>query len=430
MSKVKLSFEVLRGKLSAAYRKMMSSKLAVKLLGEYDCRLTSDGVDLTHASAKRLKRAQLISVVSLLLCLVFLLSMLVVFGKDVGPASIYNFFREVEHMGEIGQGEREQISYSLPTRNQSFAEFKRGFIVASDREIQVFNKAGYATMTEQLGYSDPQIVSSENTFLVYDLGGRGFAIYNSFEDIYIETREYPISAADMSGDGDVVIVGRSSKYNTELVLYDDEGNREFAYMRSDHTVDCKFSPNGKRVALLTLDAADGEYLYTLTVINTKNGEVVSDVTRTGSIPYDCYYLDGDRIALVLSDSLVIYNNKCQKVGEFEYPDAQLYRVAVRDKQVALMFTKDKVNMKNTVYIIDNGGEQKKEYDIYGEFSDMMLFSRYLYFATEDKVMRLDVGSLKLQSVQMNAVNGKIVVLDSSRIMLCRPNMSYIIDSWS
>lgn len=333
-------------------------------------------------------------------------------------------------MGEIGEGEREEISYSLPTRNQSFSEFKRGFIVASDREISVFNKAGYATMSEQMTYSNPQIVTSDETFLVYDLGGRGFTLFNSFEDIYIESREYPISAAAMATDGRFAISASSAIYNTEVVFYDESGESLFAYMRSDYTVDMKYSPSGKYLALVTLDASEGEYIYTLTVLSTKNGKVVSHVTRSGRLPYSCYFMEGDRIALICSDAVIVYNSKCEKVDDYEYPSGQLYRVDASKEFIALMFIKDKVNMNSTVRILDSKGEEQVDFEMYGEYSDMVISSRYVYFASEDGVYRLNIHSPKLQFFELNATNGRILILDSSRVMLCRPNMAYIIDSWS
>ncbi len=412
------------------FNKLKNNKFTAWVSRVYDKWLERGGADTKSVGAKYARRSHLISAVALVLCIVFLLSMFVIFGKDVSPTKMYDFFREVGAMGEIGEGEREEISYSLPTRNQSFSEFKRGFVVASDREIQVFNKAGYPTLTEQMSYSNPQIVASENTFLVYDLGGRGFSVYNSFEDIYVESREYPITAADMSEDGRFAIAAKAAKYNTEVIIYSAEGDAEYAYRRSDYAVALKYSPSGRYISLLTLDASEGEYIYTVTVLSAKNGEVVSHVTRSGSLPYSCYYLDGDRLALVCSDKLVIYNTKCEKVGDYEFPKGQLYRVAVSGKNIALMFIKDKVNMKSTVYIIDSSCEEKMDFDMYGEYFDMTLSSRYAYFSSEDGVVRFDLSGEAMQTYEINATNGKILILDPSRIMLCRPNMSYIIDSWS
>ncbi len=416
--------------LVAIKKKIKENKAAEKLSSDYDKKLSDDGIEISHSSAKSAKKAYFLGVAALLLCVVFLFSMFAIFGKDIKPLNMYYFFREVSLMGQIGEGEREQISYSLPTRNQSFSEFKRGFIVASDREVQVFNKAGYSTLLEQTDYSNPMITSSENTFLVYDLGGRGFTLYNSFEDIYLENREHPISAAAMAENGRFAVVGSSARHNTEAVFYDEEGKKEFVYKRADYTVDCKFSASGRHFALLTLDASGGQYIYTLTILDSTSGDVISTVTRSSSLPYSCHYMDGDKIALIMSDSVVIYNNKCEKVGEYNYPESQLYRTSVDGKSIVLMFTEDKVNMRNTVYVIDTDGDVKKEYEIFGEYSDIAISAKHVYFASDEGVYRLDTGSLKLQFAEAVSSGGKILILDSGRIMLCRPDMSYVIDSWS
>ena len=306
-----------------AKNKIKENKIAKKLSADFDAHLSSDGIDTSDAMAKSAKKMSFVAVISVALCIVFLLSMLLIFGKDVGLKNAYYFFREVNLMGEIGEGELQKISYSLPTRNQSFAEFKRGFIVASDREIQVFNKAGYSTLLEQMSYSNPMIETSLDTFLVYDLGGVGFAVYNSFEDIYLENREYPISTADMSTDGKFAIVGKSARYNTEVIFYDDEGKRELAYRREDLAIDCEYSESGKHFALLTLDASRGEYAYTLTALNTKSGEVIFSITKAGDLPFSCHYMSGDRLAVVCQNSVSVYNSKGQEIGRYDYPDSKL-----------------------------------------------------------------------------------------------------------
>lgn len=408
--------------------KVRNNKMARKLASDYDKHLEADGIDVSHASAKNAKKMYFTGLAAIVLCIAILLSMLLVFGRDIGPLNMYYFFREVSLMGQIGEGEREQISYSQPTRNQSFSEFKRGFIVASDREVQVFNKAGYETLIHQSNYSNPMIASSKNTFLVYDLGGRGFTLYNSFEDIYSESREYPISAADMSSDGEFAIAGMSERHNTEIVFYDRDGKREFSYKRGDYAIDCDYSENGNHLALLTLDASGGEYIYTLTVINTKNGEIVSSAEGFRDLPYNCYYMNGDRIAVISDGAVVIYNNKCEEIGTYGYPSGKLYRISVNEKNIALLFTDDGVNMKNTLYIIDSRGKLEREIEIRGEFSDMTVSTKYAYFAAEDGVYRLDLGNGKLYFSGVEGTDGKIIILDGSRVMLCRPNMSYILDN--
>ena len=413
-----------------AKNKIKDSKIAQTISADFDARLSSDGIDTSDEMVKSAKKMSYAAVISLALCIVFLLSMFIAFGKDVGFKNAYYFFREVNLMGEIGEGEAQKISYSLPSRNQSFAEFKRGFIVASDREIQVFNKAGYSTLLEQMSYSNPMIEASADTFLVYDLGGVGFTLYNSFEDIYLENREYPISTAAMSGDGKFAIVGKSARYNTEVIFYDDEGKREFAYRREDFAIDCEYSENGKYFSLLTLDASRGEYAYTLTILNAKNGEIISSITESGNLPFSCHYMSGEKIAVVCQDSVFVYNNHGEKIGGYDYPSGKLQGVAASEKNLALLFVDDGVNMKNTLYILDSRGNLLKECEISGEYYDMTISSRYVYFSADDGVYRVDISSLKLEFSPVFATDGKILVLDNGRVMLCRSNISYILDDWS
>ena len=423
MRKIKLELDNVKDRIK-------DSRVAEKLSSDYDANLSAEGIDSARLSAKRAKKAHFAGLISIALCVAILLSMALIFGKDISPMNMYYFFREVNLMGQIGEGEREQISYSQPTRNQSFSEFKRGFVVASDREVQVFNKAGYETSISQLDYSNPIVISSKNTFLVYDLGGVGFTLYNSFEDVYSESREYHISAADMADDGRFAVVGKSQRYNSELTLYDDEGKREFSYKRNDYAVACKYSENGNHIVLLTINTSLGEYIYTLTVISTRNGEVVSSVDAAGDLAYGVYYMNGDRIAVLCEGSLTVYNSKCEEISTFDYPTGELYRVSGNEKYMALLFTDDKVGMTNTLYLIDSRGALVRELAISGEFSDMVISSKYGYFATKGGVYRMDLNSGKLEFASVEGTDGKLIILDSARVMLCRTNTSYILDSWS
>ena len=398
------------------------------LKAKYQHKLVSDGVK-ENSYSNAAASAWVVGIISLITLIVLILGVAVFGGKNISFDSMYYLYRDVNSMGRIGAGENTRLDYTIPKKKQDFALFKNGLCVAGDTEIQIFNKTGNQTMSVSTSYSNPDVISSKDYIVVYDIGGRGFCAYNSFAEIYSEKRDYPISTAALSYDGRLCVIGQTQSYNCEVTVYDESFGKEFTYKRNDYAIDCEFDSAGRNLALCTLTSSDGTYLVTLTLLDTKKQEVKAQLEIEDVLPYECHYIGNDRIALICSDRVLIYNEKMDLKGEYRFPRLEFEYVSVSSEGVALMFVNDKLNKENTVVVIDSKGKEKTEYEYVGDCSDMALFDGYIYIAEADGVLRVDCGSKNESYAELDLRGGKLVICDKDRVIVARESVADVISAF-
>ena len=407
---------------------LYSLRLTKKLKASYSARLEKDGV-CDGEYKKAAVNFWALGVISMILLIALVMTIGVFGGKNISFSGMYYLYRDVNAMGRIGEGENTRLDYTLPKKNQDFALFKNGLCVAGDNDIQIFNKNGNQTLSQSTAYSNPRVLPSKEFVVVYDLGGRGFCAYNSFSDIYSETREYPISTAALSNEGMLAIVGQTQAYSCELTLYDSDFSKLFSYSRNDYAVSCGFDESGRYVSLVSLSSRDGDYLVTLAVIDTKKQEVKHEVKIDGVLPYECRFMDGGRIALVCSDRVLIFNDKLELYCEYEYPSLELADVSVTSDGIALMFINDKLNSKNTLVVLDSKGKEKLYHEYTGDAFDTVISYGCVYVSQATGVWRIDYSTKDESFAELDSDGGRLIVCDKDRVIVARQSVADVIVSF-
>ena len=411
-----------------AIRKARSAHPIKKLKAKYKHKLAADGIcESAYSNAAAISWT--VAIISIVAIIIFILGVAIFGGKDVSLDGMYYLYRDVNSMGSVGSGENTRLDYTIPKKNQDFALFKNGLCVAGDTDIQIFNKTGNQTMSVSTNCSDPEIAASNEYIVVYDIGGKSFYAYNSFAEIYSEKRDFPISRVAIADNGKLCVVGQSQSYNCEVTVYDDSFKREFTYSRNDYAIDCDFDSDGRNIALCSLTSSGGEYLVTLTLLDTKKQEVKAQLEIDGVLPYECHYIGNDRIALICSDRVQIYNERLDLKGEYRFPNLELEYMSVSSDGIALMFVNDRIKGQSTVVVIDSRAKEKMEYEYTGDSSDMALFGGYIYIAENGGVLRVDCSFRHETYAPIESSGGKLIICDKDRVILARESVAHVISSF-
>lgn len=409
--------------------KVMSAHPLRKLEARYASRLEHEGIE--DCAARRASiRARSISIISFLLLLVLIVCAFAFGNESISLSGVYYMYREVDAMGDAGVGENRRLDYSIPVKNQDLALFKNGLCVASDAELQVFNKNGYQTLGVSLSYTDPKVLAFRDRILVYDLGGRGFCLYNSFTDLYSESREYPISAAAVSDSGIFAIVGKSQSYNCEVTVYGEDMQKMFSYSRNDYAVSCDIDAKGKHLALATLTSNGGSAASYVTVVDIKKQEAVANV-KVPSAVYECRYIERGRLACICSDRVVIYDTDLDVCGEYLYDMGELFSAScdIDGDGVVLMFSTDKTKKKYTAVYLNSKGKIKLEYGYTGDVSDIKAYDGYVFIADKTGVLRIDTDNSNEKTAQIESDGGKIIVCGKDKVILARRSVADVVDTF-
>jgi len=363
-------------------------------------------------------------IVLAVLC-VFLAAVLLFGSSIMSYANVYYMFKDISYINTFSETRPETLSYSQSVGNQTFASFKNGLAVAGDNEIKLFTSTGRVTMTAGSDYTNPQICTSDSYALIYDQGSNSFAVYNSFICVYSESLDYPISSASMSDNGSFLIVTKSAEYRSAVRIYNNKFKLETEYLKNDLIISAELSSNGRYAAIASLDAEGGESKVTISVLETKKGNLKSSTTVTDVLPYKIAFLSSDRIALVCSESMSAYDLNGNRKNIFVYPN-QLSHMSYANGGIALLFDASEADASELLVIFDDNGDLKLTNKIDGNVSDVKMNKDHIYLLCDDKIIRVDTTFGHTSTVAFLEEDARLTLLSGGELLACTPSLAYYV----
>lgn len=355
-----------------------------------------------------------------------ILAVTLIFGGDIFTyENVYYMFKDITYITDYSESRPDTLSYSKPISNQDFACFKGGLAVVSDSEFKFFTATGRATLTVGSEYTDPRMVTGDSRALVYDSGKNSFSVYNSFICEYSERLDHPISSADISDGGRFAVVTRSKSYATAVRVYDSDFSLLTEYSKNDHILSAKLSPDGRFMAVLSMDAEAGAAISTLSVLKIGEDELHASVTLEDSLPYFCTVMPQDRIVIFLSDRVTVFNMKGKMVSEYYYP-AALSSLSASEDGFALLFDEKMAGGASMLAVFDRNGKAYTPKRIEGEVRDIQMQGDQVYLLCADRVLRIDAFSGAEWSAETRHEGAKLIVTESGDVLLCTEASAYYV----
>ncbi len=359
-----------------------------------------------------------------LLCL--LLAALILFGGSIiSYDNVYYMFKDIAYINSFVENRPSSLNYSRPFSNQDFDVFKNGLAVASDSEIKLFASTGRVTMSEGSEFTNPRICSSDTSLLIYDQGRKTFKVYNSFISVRSEELDYPISSADMADDGSFCIVTKSENYGSVVRVYNEKYVLESEYSRNDHVISANISPDGKKIAVLSLDAKDGDGMATLTVVERGKKSTRSSVSLKGILPYTASFISNDRIALISSEYSAVFDLDCREKNREEY-SKKVADISVCDGGFAVLFKDDGIDSAFSLIVFGENGNKISEHKLDGGVADIAIRESYVYVLTDKEVRRIDTLFGTSVSTAHGSENARLVIFDDGTVTVCTNTSAYYI----
>lgn len=354
------------------------------------------------------------------------LAILLFGGRIFSYDNVYYMFKDIEYISSFSEGRPEVLNFSKPVNNQHFGSFKNGLAVVSDSELKLFTSTGRVTLTDGSGYVNPKIVTSSNNAIVYDGGRRSYSVYNSFVKLHSDILEYPIASVDMADDGSYIIVTKSKKYPSVVQIYDSDFELVSEYSKNDHIISAEISDSGKYIAVASLDAREGESLVTLNILKSDSERLHSSVKISGTMPYKCSFIANDRVALICSDRICVYDLRGNVKGEYRYP-SRLFDLHVNDGTLLTLFDFDGSGKGNTVVLFDKNGKDVFSKEIDGNVRDAVYSGNCIYLLRDTDVVRIDTTFGVASYLNYTFEVASLQVVSSGEVVLCTETTAYYLN---
>lgn len=307
-----------------------------------------DGIEKNEyylSVSRRYKLARLVAAAAFLL---FVLLMLAARPEEITTANIMYLFRDINLSS--GSGEAfSGVSYSAEPI-QRFAVYRGELLYVTGREAKLYSATGGLGLSATVSYEQPMVDVSEKYALVYDVGGRGFIVCNSFSELFRDTLDYEIMAADMAESGDFVIVSGGRKHRATVYIYGDDFAQRAVIRKSDFVSGAALSDDGQTLVLTSFGVEDGEY-YTDVVFYTVGADKESSSKRiSGEYPLAVKTMK-DGFSVISSSGVYFYNTDGSERGSYIH-GGSIGMITSSDGYVLLTSPKNTLGSENSVVILD------------------------------------------------------------------------------
>ena len=198
-------------------------------------------------------------------------------------------------------------------------EMNGGFVVLGQESAVVYTDKGVRLRSIQAGYARPALSAGNTRFVLYNRGGTELRVESRSKTLY--TQQYPsgILLSEMGPDGSLAVVTEDPSYTAQMLVYPSSMEQPLIWKMTSKEgtpAAIAFSDNEKKVAVVTLSAAEGKTVSRLYILDrSRQKEILLD-TRTGTVPLQAEWR-GDTLVVAYADGIVAYQEKKGPVAHFD-----------------------------------------------------------------------------------------------------------------
>ncbi len=351
-------------------------------------------------------------ILAVLLAFFLLVSLLTNFSQ-ITYDNFFYLLKDFSAAAGNSQSNYNVLSYDSDTRH-FFALYRGGLTVVNPSNISSFTSTGRRTLNKTSQFSSPCIESSDKYFIIYDISGNTFSVYNSFARIYSETLEYPVSAATFADDGTMALVTRDISHNSVVHIYSKGFKRLFSVPSSSkYAFDVEMSSENDLLAISYYGIGDGSGQTEVSMRRLSNMEAVGEILIDGEFLLDCGFMGEGRFAAVTDRAIRIYDKYFEELYAYEYGSGAVSGYAVNEHGAAVSYT---LNSKNLAIVFDKSGNLLYNESISDTVKDIGVFDKYVFLQNDEGVVRVDTASLDEQ--RLPSSQGKMLIYSGDTVLVC------------
>ena len=375
------------------------------------------------------KRFRILSFILLAVMTVFIIVMFSVNRDEITVENLRYFLRYIDTRQAEKSATTDTITYGDTESIVRFGVYRNGLVVVGKDRVQIFDLTGEEILDINQSNAAPQLLTSDEYMLIYNIGGTTFQLYNSLSKKYEESYSYPIGCAALGDTGAFLITTRSMEYRSVVNVY----NRQFEqiyrwYSPDKHIMDACFRDGDKEFALAALGTQnDGIFYSEIILCETDKEEKRAQFRLQDEIIYRIRYTDDGGIILIGGKAVYVYNNQMELVSNISYGGYTPVMLGSNGALTYFTLNKNIVGSNYTVTVLDKNGNTVYVGDVQGEITRVLPHKDAIYLLFDITVMRisLETGTQISRTIDPNCIT--IENLDDTTLMLCYAEKTQIIN---
>lgn len=313
---------------------------------------------------------------------------------------------------------RDTLVYTADEDNR-YALYRDGLAVLGGEKLTVFTATGREAYSKYLAYATPRLCPSGRYLLAYDLGGKAYSLYNSFDCVESGMLTTPIRGVAVANDGSYCIITDGVEHASLVTLYN-ERFREVAYYNiNEYTICADLTEDGSRLLLASLSSQSGR--MTTHIMLSTPGKQTPDAewTVSDAYPVAAAWLENGNIMLLSTDFVAWYDGEGKELKRHSFltDDVRSYRTT--DEGCILLCRANSYDAATRILAFDKNGEEMYNIVIDTRVTDVAMADGRLAVLTDGEARFYDENApLPYHAVPLTGSYDQLLVCDERDLLLC------------
>ncbi|MBQ2253146.1 MAG: hypothetical protein II328_04095 [Clostridia bacterium] len=372
---------------------------------------------LVHPYEKVSRRLRILKLALIFVLIAFIIGGLFVLREEFTAENLRFLLRDIGFSSPSLGLDASSLSFDYDTSLR--ADLYHSDLVLLRRSLlEVYSFSGSRSLSQEVAFSSPALVTGDKYMLAYDIGGSKLGIYNSFSELYTETFDYKIACADLAGDGTFAVVTAEKGYHSALYVYNNEFSRIFRYATADRVVYdvavCRENP--RLVALASVSAVDGDYLTEVHLFDTARAEVKDHFAFDSEMPLKLSFETQGHISLLTDGALHLLDTDGDDDTTCAFSSEDLSGYYAEGVYDILVKNSSVIGTTLDIEVLEkDGASERRTFSIQNQIQDIRVAHDSVYLLSHNS---LTVYSLKDSSVKTHKLTNEykqILPLSGGRI---------------
>lgn len=375
------------------------------------------------------KRFRVLSFILLGVMVAFIITMFSVSRDEITVENLRYFLRYIDTRQAEKTATTDTIVFGDTESIVKFGVYRNGLAVIGHDRVQIFDLTGEEILDINQSNAAPQLLTSDEYMMIYNIGGTTFQLYNSLSKEYEESYPYPIGCAALGDTGTFLLTTRSMEYRSVVNVYNKKFEQIYRWYSPDkHVMDASFRDGDEEFVIAALGTRDDGICYAEIILcQTDREEKRAQFTIEDEIIYRARYTENGGLVLVGGKAVYVYDSEMNLISTVSYGGYTPVMLDSIGELTYFTLNKNIVGSNYTVTVLDSTGTVVYSGDVQGEITRALLQNDAIYLLFDRTVMRisLQTGEQIAKEIAPNCIT--VEALDDRTLMLCYADQSKVID---
>lgn len=279
---------------------------------------------------------------------------------------------------------RDTMVYTSDEDNR-YALFRDGLAVLGDDKLTVFTATGREAYFKYTFFATPRLCPSGRYLVAYDLGGRSYALYNSFDCVESGTTDTPIRAVTVANNGSYCIVTDGVEYASRATLYNERFRAVAYYNLNEYTLCADLTEDGSRLLLASLSSRSGRMTTHLMLSRPDQNTPDAEWTVDDAYPVAAHWTQSGNVMLLSTDFVAWYDRKGNELTRYTFLSRDVLSYRTSDEGCVLLCRANAYDASIRLLAFDKNGDEVYNITVDGGVSDVSYANGVLAVLTDGEL---------------------------------------------